>query len=171
LNTVRLLFWAAVAYAILLVLVRGVFPTESASTISLTGIPLIVIVVMIARDLARKSTSPTTRGTITTTTAGFRGTPVQFVSGQIRVAANASNSYFENVVRGRLRELLTTKVALETGFENETVRRLLSDPTSGPQLLGDELLYRMLYGPIAKSGLTRMNMIDDAIALIGAWKG
>src|SRR5256885_8796124 len=44
------------------------------------------------------------------------------------VAANASNSYFENVVRARLRELLTTKVALEAGLENETVRRILSDP-------------------------------------------
>jgi hypothetical protein len=170
LNTVRLLFWSAVAYAVLLVLVRGVFPSESTSTISLTGIPLIVIVVMIARELAGKSTSPTVRRKITTTT-GFRGSPVQFLSGQFRVAASASNSYFENVVRARLKELLIAKVAVETDLENEMVRRLLSDPTQGPRLLQDESLYRMLYGPIPSRGLARVNMISEAIDSVGAWKG
>lgn len=169
-NTIRLLFWSAVAYGVLLVLARGVFPSETAPTISLTGIPLIVIVVMIARDLARRSTTPTVRKTITTTT-GFRGNPVQFLSGQFRVAANASNSYFENVVRARLRELLIAKVALGSGLDNEAVRRILSDPKGGQQLLEDETLYRMLYGPIPHAGLTRIKLIGDAIDLIGAWKG
>ena len=59
---------------------------------------------------------------------------MRFLSGQFRVAATASNSYFENVVRGRLKELLVTKVALETGLENELVRRLLSAPMDGPRL-------------------------------------
>ena len=169
-SAVRLLFWSAVVYALLLVLVRGVLPSESAPAISLTGIPLIVIVVMIARDLTRKSTSPTVRRAITTT-VGFRGNPVQFLSGQFRVAVNASNLYFENVVRARLRELLTTKVALEIGVENETVRRILLDPRDGPRLLEDETLYRMLYGPTPQAGLARLNLIGDAIDLIGAWKG
>ncbi len=169
-NTVRLLFWSAVGYAVLLVLVRGIFPSESTPTISLTGIPLIVIVVMIARELAGKSTSPTVRRKITTTT-GFRGSPVQFLSGQFRVAASASSSYFENVVRARLKELLIAKVVLETGLENETVRRLLSDPRQGPRLLEDEPLYRMLYGPTPSRGLARTSMIREAIELIGAWKG
>ncbi len=169
-NAIRLLLWSAVAYGLLLILIRGVFPSESTPTISLTGIPLIVIVVMIARDLARKSTSPTFRRKITTP-AGFRGSPVQFLSGQFRVASRASNSYFENVVRARLKELLIAKVAVETGLENETVRRLLSDPRRGPRLLEDESLYRMLYGPTPSRGLSRMNMISEAIDLIGAWKG
>lgn len=167
-NTVRLLVWSAVAYAVLLVLIRGVFPSESTPTISLTGIPLVVIVVMIARDLARKSTSPTISKAMPTT-ARFRGNLVQFLSGQFRVAASASSSYFENVVRARLRELLTAKVALETGLERETVRRLLSDPSRGPGLLEDESLYRILYGPAPQSRIARMNMIGDAIDLIGAW--
>lgn len=167
-NTVRLLFWSAVAYAVLLVLIRGVFPSESTPTISLTGIPLVVIVVMIARDLARKSTSPTTSKAMSTN-ARFRGNLVQFLSGQFRVAASASSSYFENVVRARLKELLTAKVALETGLERETVRRLLSDPTRGPGFLEDEPLYRMLYGPVPQSRIARMNVIGDAIDLIGAW--
>jgi hypothetical protein len=170
LNTVRLLLWSAVLYVLLLVLVRGVFPSESAPTISVLGIPLIVVVVLIARDLARRSTSPTVRRTVETT-LGFRGNPVQFLSGQFRVAANASNSYFENVVQSRLRELLTSKVALETGLDNEAVRRLLSDSKQGPALLADESLYRMLYGPPPRHGLERLNMISDAIDLIGAWKG
>ena len=169
-NTLRLLFWSGVAYAVLLVLVRGALPSEAAPTISLTGIPLVVIVVMIARDLGRRSTSPTVGRTAVTST-GFRGNPVQFLSGQFRVAARASNSYFDNVVRARLKELLTIKVALETGLENETVRRILSDPMDGPRLLEDETLYGMLYGPPPQGGLARMNLIGDAIDLIGAWKG
>ena len=167
-NTVRLLFWSAVAYAVLLVLVRGLFPSESTPTISLTGIPLVVIIVLIARDLARKSTSPTI-SKAAPTTSGFKGNPVQFLSGQFRVAASASNSYFENVVRARLRELLTAKVALETGLEKEKARELLSDPRRGPGLLEDETLYHMLYGPAPRGGLARMNMISAAIDLIGAW--
>jgi hypothetical protein len=170
LNTIRLVFWSAVAYGVLLTLVRGVFPSESAPTISLTGIPLIVVVVIIARDLARRSTTPTVRRTISTPT-GFRENPVKFLSGQFRVAVNASNSYFDNVVRSRLRELLTSKVALETGLDNETVRRVLSDPREGLLLLQDEALYRMLYGPTPQRGLARINLIGDAIDLIGAWKG
>jgi hypothetical protein len=170
LSTVKLLFWSAVAYALLLVFVRGIFPSESAPTISLTGIPLIIIIVVIARDLARKSASPTVTRTSPTTT-GFRGNPVQFLSGQFRVATSASNSYFENVVRARLRELLTIKVALETGQDDEIVRRMLSDPRNGSRLLEDDSLYRMLYGPPPTSGQARVNLIDEAIDLIGAWTG
>jgi hypothetical protein len=169
LKAVRLLLWSAAAYAVLLVLVRGVFPSESTPTISLTGIPLIVIVVMIARDLARKSTSPTTRREVEAP-AVFRGNPVRFLSGQFRVAASSSDSYFENVVRARLKELLTAKVALEMGLESVAVRLLLSDPRHGPKLIDDESLFRMLYGPAPRGGTARMNMIGDAIDLIGAWK-
>jgi hypothetical protein len=169
LKTVRLLFWSAVAYGIILVLVRGVFPSESTPTISLTGIPLVVMILMIVRDLARRSTSPSLQRTIETS-AVFQPNPVQFLSGQFRIAANASNSYFENVVRARLRELLITKVALETGVAPEMVRRVLSDPGQGPALLEDKSLYRMLYGPAPDRGLGRINMIGEAITLIGDWK-
>ena len=169
-NTVRLLFWSAIAYAILLVLVRGSFPSESTPTISLTGIPLVVVVVMIARDLARKSTTPTV-GTAITTTTGFRGNPIQFLSGQFRVAAEASGSYFENIVRARLKELLVAKIAVETGLESEMVRQSLSDPKRGPRLLADESLYSMLFGPTPPVGPARINMIGEAVDLIGAWKG
>jgi len=169
LKAARLLLWSAGAYAVLLVLVRGVFPSELTPTISLTGIPLIVMIVIIARDLVRKSTSPTI-GKEIAATAVFRGNPVQFLSDHFRVAASSSDSYFENVVRARLKELLTAKVALETGLENDVVRRLLSDPRHGPKLIEDKSLYRLLYGPTPQGGIARMNMIGDAIDLIGAWK-
>jgi hypothetical protein len=169
LNTVRLLIWSATAYAIILVLVRGVFPAESTPAISLTGIPLIVMVLIIVRDLARRSTSPSLHRPVETSTV-FRPNPVQFLNGQFRIAANASNSYFENAVRARLRELLITKVSLETGVATELVRRILSDPSQGARLLDDESLYRMLYGPSPRHGLARINMIGDAITLIGDWK-
>jgi hypothetical protein len=169
LNTVKLLFWSAVAYAIILVLVRGIFPAESTPTISLTGIPLIVMVLIIVRDLARRSTSPSIPRTTETDTV-FRPNPVEFLNGQFRIAASASNSYFENAVRARLRELLIIKVSLETGVATELVRRILSDPSQGPRLLEDESLYRLLYGPAPQRGLARINMIGDAITLIGDWK-
>ena len=168
-NTVKLLFWSAIAYAIILVLVRGIFPSEATTTISLTGIPLIVIVLIIVRDLARRSTSPSLQRTVKTGTV-FRPNPVQFLNGQFRIAASASNSYFENIVRARLRELLITKVALETGAATEAVRRILSDSRQGPELLQDDSLHRMLYGPAPQRGQARISMIGDAITMIGDWK-
>ena len=66
---------------------------------------------------------------------------------------------------------MTTKVSLETGLDNATLRRILSDPMEGPGLLEDETLYRMLYGPTPEGELARINLIGDEIDLIGAWKG
>jgi hypothetical protein len=168
-KTVRLLLWSAVAYTLVLVLTRGILPSESAPAISLTAIPLIVVVVMIVRDLADRSTTPTLNRSMIASTS-FQGTHLQFLSGQFRVAASASNSYFENVVQSRLRELLTGKVVVEMGLEQEVVRRILSDPRQGARLLKDETLYRMVYGPSPQGARARMRMIGDAIDMIGAWK-
>ena len=169
-NTLRLLFASAVGYALLLVLIRGTLPSESTPTLALTGIPLIVIIVFITRDLQRESTTPTVPET-KATIANFQGSPVYFLSSQFKVAMGASSSYFEDVVRSRLKELLTVKIALETGLENETVRRLLSEPKHAPRLIADEPLYRALYGPVPHGGKARMKVIGEAIDLIGAWKG
>jgi hypothetical protein len=169
-KTVRLLVWSAVAYSLVLVLTRGIIPSESAPAISLTAIPLIVMVVMIVRDLADRSTTPTVNRSMIASPS-FQGTHLQFLSGQFRVAASASNSYFANVVQSRLRELLTAKVAVEMSLEHEMVRLILSDPMQGERLLKDETLYRMVYGPPPQGARARMRMIGDAIDLIGAWKG
>jgi hypothetical protein len=165
----KVLIWCVVAYAVLLLVVRGLIPSQSSPTVSLVGIPLIVIAVIIARDLARRSTSPAVPPTISSR-PHLNEDPVHFLSGQIRVATSASDSYFENVVRVRLKELLITKVALETGMERDLARHALSDPKQAPKLLHSEELYAVLYGPVPKTEV-RISMIEKAVNMIGAWKG
>jgi hypothetical protein len=165
----RLLFWCAVAYAILLVLVRGTLPPDSAPTVSLVGIPLIVIAAIIARDLARRSTNPSVTPAIPYP-SGLSDDPVRFLRDQIRIAASASDSYFENIVRARLKELLITKVALEKGMDRDATRRVLSDPRQGRELLDNDELYTVLYGP-PPSKWIRIRMIEKAVDMIGAWTG
>ena len=168
-STITLLFWSAVAYAILLLLVRSLLPPDSTPTITLTGIPLIAIAAVLMLDLIRRSTRPAdTRKR--NPGAGFKASPVQLISSQIMVAAEASNSYFESVVRSRLRDLLVEKAALELGLEKDKVRRTLSDPDKGPRLLQDKTLYSLLYGPAPEKGPARMRMIDEAVESIDAWK-
>jgi hypothetical protein len=96
--------------------------------------------------------------------------PLRFLSGQIRVAASSSDSYFDDLVRARLRELLITKVALETGEEKEAIRQALSNPKDGRRLLRNEALYSALYGHAPRLGSDRTQLISDAVDMIGAWK-
>jgi hypothetical protein len=169
LKSTRLIFWSAVAYGILLVLARGIFPSEATPTLSLVGIPLIVIAVIIARDLAQRSTRPSSNPSVVPGSA-LKEDPVKFLAGQLGIAADASDSYFENVVRSRLKELLISKVSLEIGLDSGTVRRNMSDPRKGPQMLHDDQLYRILYGRTPKTRDALAQMIEDAIDMIGAWK-
>jgi hypothetical protein len=163
----KLLLWCGIAYAVLLLLVRGVFPSNSAPSLFLVGIPLIVVAAIIVRDLSRRSTNPiVTRRILNPST--FAEDPVAFMSGQIRIASNATDSYFETVVRARLKELLITKVTLKTGIDRDNVRRKLSDPTQARVILGNDELYIALYGPIP-TGWNRICMIEKALDLIGAW--
>ncbi len=153
----------------MLVLVRGVFPPNSAPELSIAGVPLIVIALIIVRDLSRRSTGPSTIPKIVSK-KGFKEDPVKFLGGQIKVAANSSDSYFDNVVRSRLRELLISKMALETGYDLNTIRGIMSDPKRGSDLLGDHDLYMMLYGQLPDTTYALRQIIEDAIDLIGAWK-
>lgn len=168
-NAIRLLAWTAVAYVIMLVLIRGSIPDNTIPTITLTGIPLIVIIVIIGQDLLRRSTRPTKTPKVSQRER-LVGRPVQLLSGQIRVAETASDSYFEGVIRARLKELMITKASLETGLEYEQVRRILADPSSGPRLIADTHLYGLLYSPTPRKGPARLKTIQEAVALIGAWK-
>jgi hypothetical protein len=168
-NTLQLIFSIAIAYAVLLVLIRGSLPVNSAPAISITGIPLIVIVFIIAQDLVRRSTRPTNTPK-SARHQGPGGRSVQLLSGHIRVAANASESYFDTVIRAHLKELLTTKASIETGVDYEKVRGILSNPETGPELLHDPGLYQLLYGHAPQKGPARIRMIEEALDLIGAWK-
>ncbi len=166
----RLLFWCAVAYGILLLFVIGAVPSEPTPSLSLAGIPLVVIAIILARDLARRSAVSTVART-SGSYSGPKEDPVRFLSGQIRVAAIASDSYFENVIRARLKELLITKTTLETGLDRDAVRRALSDREQGPEVLHDTELYWLLYGPVPETGLARIDMVAKTVDMMGAWKG
>jgi hypothetical protein len=170
LKTAKLVFWSAVGYAVLLILARGIFPEESTPTLALAGIPLIIVAFIIARDLSQRSSNPSTTP-IVAVVAGFKEDPVKFLAGQLRVASNASDSYIENIIRSRLRELLVSKISLETGYDAVSVRRKLSDPKEGAALLRDAEFYRVLYGRLPATRLETMKMIENAIDLIGVWKG
>jgi hypothetical protein len=169
LKSVRLIFWSALVYGILLFFARGILPSNAIPAVSIAGIPLIVIALIIVRDLSRRSTWPTVLPK-TLASRGLKEDPVKFLGGQIRVAANASDSYFDNVVRSRLRELLISKVALETGYDPTTVRVIMSDPKRGTQLLHDKELYMALYGQLPNTKYALMQMVDHAIDMIGDWK-
>ena len=168
-RTWKLLFWCGIAYAIVLVLARGTLPAETSPTLLLVGLPLIVIAVIIARDLAGRSTIPS---------VPFKASQpvrpkedlVRFLGSQIQVAATASDSYFDDVIRARLKELLITKITLEFGVEKDQARRTLSDPNRGPAMLHNEKLHRILYGPVPRSGTKRIAMIDAAIDEIQDWR-
>jgi hypothetical protein len=151
-------------------LTRGIFPSDSTPAVFLVGIPLIVIAFVMVRDLSRRSTSPSATPK-NTPAHGFKEDPVKFLAGQIRVASDASDAYFDNVVRSRLREVLVSKVALETGYDPIAIRQTLSDSKQGIELLHDKELYRVLYGHLPGTTVALMRMIEDAIDLIGAWKG
>lgn len=168
-SIVELLVWAGVAYIATLVLARGLFPSESDPSISLTVVPLAIIAIMTILDLRLRSTSPTEKH-VNPRRVKAPVPRVRILSDQIRVSAKASDSYFENVIRARLRELLATKASLESGTNYETALRTLVDPVQGPKFLKDNQLYTLLYGPRPEKGRARVQMIEDAVQMIEAWK-
>lgn len=165
---VRLAFWSAVAYGVILVLISGALPAGPYQTITLLGIPLIIISVFIARDLARQATHP--KPVQVHPATSFTVDPVQFLSDQIRVAMRASDSFYDGTVRARLKELLINKAAIEKGLTKDEVRLRLSDPKTAAKLLHDNSLYKALLGPVPKTGGDKVKMINSAIDMIGEWK-
>ena len=169
-RAVKLVFWSGVAYGTLLVLLRGALPEGPSQTISLLGIPLLIVAIIIARDLAGRSTNATSVKTESSKTSA-RDDPVAFLGNQIKVASAASDSYFDVVIRARLKDLLIDKVALETGLEKNIVKQSLFDKEQARQLLRNEALIDALNGPVPATGADKMKMINKAIEMIGAWNG
>jgi hypothetical protein len=88
----------------------------------------------------------------------------------IEVGTWASPDYFENVLMTRLRDLLVEKARLETGLGREKVLEILENPRLGPRFLANDLLYRLLYSPGPAKGTARIEMLEEAVALVEAWK-
>ena len=133
------------------------------------GLPLIVVAAIIARDLARRSTIPSVPLEVSQPIS-LKEDPVRFLGSQIRVAAAASDSYFDDVIRARLKELLITKITLEFGIEKDQARRILSDPDRARAMVRSKKLYGILYGPVPRNGIERTAMIDAAIDEIQEWQ-
>ncbi len=167
-TTITLLFWSAIAYAAILLVARGILPSDSTPATSLIAIPLVMIAITLILDMARRSTV-STETIPDRTEEKFRGRQVQFLSRQIDVTTEASASYFDEVVRSRLVELLITKASLESGLERERVSRALSDHKSGVRLLHDDVLYKLLYSAAPGKGRARIEMIRAAVDRIEAW--
>ena len=167
-NTVKLLFWIALAYGAILLVARGILPSDSTPPTSLIAIPLVVMAIIIVRDMAHRSTNPT-RIVSKSIPYAHRGRQVEFLSRQIDVTAKASALYFDDLLRARLTELLVNKAVLESGLQRERVLQLLSDRRSGIKFLKNDTLYKLLYSPAPEKGRARIEMIREAVDLIEAW--
>ena len=159
---------AAVLYYAVLFVTQGFLPQGFNPPLYLLAIPLIVIVAVLASNLSNRATSPSK--TKVEAPRRIQAREVQFLARQIDVGMMASPAYFDLVLLSRLREVLVEKVSLETGIEKERVRELLANPSLGPGLLREDSLYRLLYSPPPARGPTRVKLLEDAIALVEAWK-
>lgn len=168
-KTLRFLFWVVIVYVVILLVTRGFVSTESTPAVSLTAIPLVVVAIILIRDLTNRSTNPVHAGPVHRTTEKSHD-PLEFLSRQIDVTIKSSASYFDDVIRRRLRELIVTKTSLQTGMEADRVRKILSDSRQGPRFLHDNNLYALLYGPVPDQGYVRIEMIQKTVQLIENWK-
>lgn len=100
----------------------------------------------------------------------FQARDVQYLSRQVEVASKGSQAYFDSILLSRLRDIFVEKVSLETGIAKESVKRELADLVTGPLLVRNETLYRLLYSSTHPKGATRVKMLRDAIDGIEAWK-
>ncbi len=167
-DTIKLLFWTSLAYIAVLTILRGVFPSNSTPATSLIAIPLLISALILIRDMVLRSTSHNE----TVDKNGLKKSKsrrVELLSRQIDVTANASASYFDDVVRARLIDLLINKASLESGLEKEKVLHAMSEEKKAMRFLKNDALYKLLYTAIPEKGRARIVMIRDAVDLIEAW--
>lgn len=173
-STLRFLITIALAYIAILLVARGFLTANSTPGVSLAAIPLVIIAIAIIRDLTSKS-SKASKAPAVRLTSVRKGEQLRFLSRQVQVTAQASASYFNDVVGARLRGILVDKVSIEMGIDKATVRRFLSSETSGPGFLHNARLYSLLYGSgllysVPGAGKNRIRMVREAVMLIEAWK-
>jgi len=163
------LAFASAVYVLLLVLLRSVVPEALTSTVTLLALPLVLLALILAVDLSDRATFPS-EPVARENPRRLRARDVQFLTRQVEVAAKASPAYFETILRGRLRDLLVEKVSLETGMENESVKRVLADGDLGPRLLKDPEIYKLLYYPPPREAEARLQMLRETVDRIESWK-
>jgi hypothetical protein len=168
-STVKLLVIASGAYVLFLVFLRSLVPETITPSITLLALPLIILVLILVSDLSYRATAPS-ETPVRTRLRRFQARDVQYLSRQVEVASSGSQAYFESILLNRLRDILAEKVSLETGIEKENVKQELADAVNGPALVGNGLLYRLLYSSTPPKGATRVRMLREAIDGIEAWK-
>ena len=168
-KTLRLLASTSAVYLIALVLLRSAIPEALTPTVTLLAFPLILLAMILAIDLSDRATLPS-ESFAQKKSRILRARDVQSLTRQVGVAAKASPAYFENILRSRLRDLLTEKVSLETGMERDTVKRALADERLGPRLLRDSRTYALLYYSLPPRAEERVRMLREIIDRIEAWK-
>lgn len=168
-STIQLVILVAAVYYAVFFLVRGFFASDPSVPLYLLVGPLSLVVALLLSDLANKATIPTPTRARAGPSRRF-SREVQSLTREIDVGRRASRSYFETVLLSRLRDLLVDKVSLETGMEKTRVQELLKNPVLGPGLLRDERLYRLLYNGESARGPERVQLLEDAVAGIEAWK-
>lgn len=167
-STLSLLFFASVFYFVALSLFRNIVPQSSLSTLPLLALPLLALAIIVALELRHRSVAPVELKK--KQSAGrLRARDVRFLTRQLEVAGTASPSYFNTVIRSRLRDLLAEKVSLETGMEFGNVKTTLADPKLGPLLLKNSRTYALLYYPPPQGAATRLQMLREIIDSIEGW--
>ena len=168
-STLRLLALVSGIYIALLLLFRSFVPETVSPTVTLLALPLILIAIVLTLDLSDRATLPSHTQS-SKTAKRLRARDVRFLTKQVEVAARASPTYFETILRHRLREALAEKVSLETGLDKESVRRSLADPDAGPRLLKDPETYKLLYYTPPHGTQNRLQLLRQSIERIEAWK-
>jgi hypothetical protein len=163
------LAYASTVYLSLLLILRIVIPDTLTSSVTLLALPLVLFAMILAVDLADRSTFPSETLSQESPRV-LRARDVQSLTRQVGVAAKASPAYFENILRSRLRDLLVDKVSLETGMEKEEVKQVLSDDKLGPRLLRDPRTYALLYYAPPPRAEQRLQMLREIIDRIEGWK-
>ncbi len=168
-ETLKLLILASAGYYAVLFFARSFFPGDFTPPLYFLVGPLLLFVLILVSDLSYRATVPT-EARVKNPPSRKLAREVQELTRQIEVGSAASPGYFENVMLARLREILVEKVSLEIGMEPERVRESMGNPRLGTRLLGNDTLYRLLYNPPQARGPARVKLLEDAIALVEAWK-
>ncbi len=168
-RTITLLLAASAIYYAILGLVLGLLPTGLNTSLYFPVVPLLALVLILARDMSKRATVPTE---VKAGKPPLRrlSREVQELTRQIEVGIDSSSDYFEKILMAKLREVFVEKVALEMGLDGEKVRTIFENPRLGPGFLRNEPLYRLLYSGVAAKGSARVKMLDETIGLVESWR-
>ncbi len=168
-RTVKLVVVASIPYYAILYLVSGLFPAEFTPPPYFLVSPLLVLVFIFARDLARRATVPTGVA-MKNPPSRTLSRDVEQLTRRIEVGSSSSQSYFDSLLQARLRGVLVERLALETGIERERVRELLENPRLGRGLVRNDRLYRLLYTRPPEPGPARVKLLNDIATMLEDWK-